>query len=105
MLTCTGVSFAHGSNDGQKGMGLIVLILVGILPGAYALKMSADNSAIAGIASEAASISTIFESSSGKKSQAIKRIRSSPNSLNQKARRPLMSSQPLQAYATTYQIA
>src|ERR1035438_2898390 len=23
VLTCTGVSFAHGSNDGQKGMGLI----------------------------------------------------------------------------------
>ena len=30
--TCTGVSYAHGSNDGQKGMGLIMLILVGILP-------------------------------------------------------------------------
>lgn len=31
ILTCTGVSFAHGSNDGQKGMGLIMLILVGTL--------------------------------------------------------------------------
>lgn len=38
MFTCTGVSFAHGSNDGQKGMGLIMLILVGILPTTYALK-------------------------------------------------------------------
>jgi len=38
MFTCTGVSFAHGSNDGQKGMGLIMLILVGILPATYALK-------------------------------------------------------------------
>jgi inorganic phosphate transporter, PiT family len=37
MLTCTGVSFAHGSNDGQKGMGLIMLILVGTVPTAYAL--------------------------------------------------------------------
>ena len=37
VLTCTGVSFAHGSNDGQKGMGLILLILIGILPGMYAL--------------------------------------------------------------------
>ncbi|ACO76742.1 Phosphate transporter [Azotobacter vinelandii CA] len=37
VLTCTGVSFAHGSNDGQKGMGLIMLILVGTLPTAYAL--------------------------------------------------------------------
>jgi PiT family inorganic phosphate transporter len=39
VLTCTGVSFAHGSNDGQKGMGLIVLILVGIVPAAFALDM------------------------------------------------------------------
>jgi len=39
ILTCTGVSFAHGSNDGQKGMGLIVLILVGIVPTAFALDM------------------------------------------------------------------
>src|SRR6266446_2249898 len=40
VLTCTGVSFAHGSNDGQKGMGLIVLILVSLLPAAYALEMT-----------------------------------------------------------------
>jgi len=37
VLTCTGVSFAHGSNDGQKGMGLIMLILIGTVPIAYAL--------------------------------------------------------------------
>jgi inorganic phosphate transporter, PiT family len=37
VLTCTGVSFFHGSNDGQKGMGLIMLILVGTVPTAYAL--------------------------------------------------------------------
>ena len=37
ILTCTGVSFAHGSNDGQKGIGLIMLILVGSMPMAYAL--------------------------------------------------------------------
>jgi PiT family inorganic phosphate transporter len=42
VLTCTGVSFAHGSNDGQKGMGLIMLILIGIVPGAFALKMDTD---------------------------------------------------------------
>ncbi|MGD0960329.1 MAG: inorganic phosphate transporter, partial [Methylomonas sp.] len=40
ILTCTGVSFAHGSNDGQKGMGLIMLILVGTVPMAYALNRS-----------------------------------------------------------------
>nr|WP_244642117.1 inorganic phosphate transporter [Chelatococcus reniformis] len=40
ILTCTGVSFAHGSNDGQKGMGLIMLILIGVVPTAYALNRS-----------------------------------------------------------------
>ena len=37
VLTCSGVSFFHGSNDGQKGMGLIMLILIGTVPTAYAL--------------------------------------------------------------------
>jgi inorganic phosphate transporter, PiT family len=37
ILTCTGVSFSHGQNDGQKGMGLIMLILIGTVPTAYAL--------------------------------------------------------------------
>jgi PiT family inorganic phosphate transporter len=40
--TCTGVSFAHGSNDGQKGVGLIMLILIGILPATYALNPKAS---------------------------------------------------------------
>jgi PiT family inorganic phosphate transporter len=53
MLTCTGVSFAHGSNDGQKGMGLLMLILVGILPSSYALKMNADSKAIQQIVASA----------------------------------------------------
>ncbi len=37
VLTCSGVSYFHGSNDGQKGMGLIMLILIGTVPTAYAL--------------------------------------------------------------------
>jgi len=37
ILTCTGVSFFHGSNDGQKGVGLMMLILIGIVPGYFAL--------------------------------------------------------------------
>ena len=42
VLTCGGVSYAHGSNDGQKGMGLIMLILVGTMPTAYALNHAMD---------------------------------------------------------------
>ncbi len=37
ILTCTGVSFAHGSNDGQKGIGLIMLILIATVPLAFAV--------------------------------------------------------------------
>lgn len=37
IFTCTAVSYSHGSNDGQKGMGLIMLILIGCAPTAYAL--------------------------------------------------------------------
>ena len=44
MFTCTGVSFFHGSNDGQKGMGLIMLILIGVAPTAYALNRALPES-------------------------------------------------------------
>ena len=46
IFTCTGVSFAHGSNDGQKGMGLIMLILIGTVPTAYALNRALPDSGI-----------------------------------------------------------
>jgi PiT family inorganic phosphate transporter len=57
ITTCTGVSFAHGSNDGQKGMGLIMLILIGKVPTAFALNRALPESEIAGflITSSAAS--------------------------------------------------
>src|SRR4030081_4139535 len=44
ILPCTAVSFAHGSNDGQKGMGLIMLILIGTVPTAYALNRAMPES-------------------------------------------------------------
>ncbi|HEX2935607.1 MAG TPA: inorganic phosphate transporter [Bacteroidales bacterium] len=37
VLTCTGVSFSHGSNDGQKGVGLIMIILIAFVPFQFAL--------------------------------------------------------------------
>jgi phosphate/sulfate permease len=40
LATCGGVSFAHGSNDGQKGMGLILLVLIGFLPAYFALDLN-----------------------------------------------------------------
>ncbi|HTR38640.1 MAG TPA: inorganic phosphate transporter [Bryobacteraceae bacterium] len=44
VFTCTGVSFFHGSNDGQKGMGLIMLILIGTVPTTYALNRAVSPS-------------------------------------------------------------
>ena len=46
VFTCTAVSFAHGSNDGQKGMGLIMLILIGTVPTAYALNRALPESSL-----------------------------------------------------------
>ena len=59
-LTCTGVSFAHGSNDGQKGMGLIMLILVGVLPGVYAVDLGMHGKAIEQLQSSNAAVSKII---------------------------------------------
>ncbi len=58
ILTCTSVSFAHGSNDGQKGMGLLTLILVAVLPGAFALNLQSTN--IAQLATESRSVAPII---------------------------------------------
>src|SRR6202451_1169977 len=64
VLTCTGVSYAHGSNDGQKGMGLIMLILIGVVPGAFAVKMNTDAAVIQQIASESRHVSVILRKES-----------------------------------------
>ncbi len=37
IFTCTGVSYSHGSNDGQKGIGLVMLILIVVVPARFAL--------------------------------------------------------------------
>jgi PiT family inorganic phosphate transporter len=46
IFTCTWVSWAHGGNDGQKGMGLIMLILIGAAPTAYALNRTMSDNAM-----------------------------------------------------------
>jgi PiT family inorganic phosphate transporter len=42
IATCTGVSFSHGSNDGQKGVGLVMIILIAIIPAQFAIDKSKD---------------------------------------------------------------
>jgi PiT family inorganic phosphate transporter len=61
ILTCTGVSFAHGTNDGQKGAGLIMLILIGTVPLAYALNHSMPDSEIATFRANSAAATRLIE--------------------------------------------
>jgi len=58
ILTCTGVSFFHGGNDGQKGMGLIMLILIGTVPTAYALNRTMHEADVAQFVSVSAQAQT-----------------------------------------------
>jgi len=50
ILTCTGVSFAHGINDGQKSIGLIMLVIIGLFPTAFALNLGMQGEDIANVA-------------------------------------------------------
>ena len=61
ILTCTGVSFAHGSNDGQKGMGLIMLILIGTVPTAYALNRTPSPSHVESFRTASAAAAVVIE--------------------------------------------
>ncbi len=48
ILTCTSVSYSHGSNDGQKGVGLMMIILISLLPAKFALDSSKNQSNMIG---------------------------------------------------------
>ncbi len=65
VLTCTGVSFFHGSNDGQKGMGLIMLILIGAAPTAYALNRAIPESTTPAFLQAIQDAQTVFQAHAG----------------------------------------
>ena len=64
--TCSGVSFAHGSNDGQKGVGLLMLILIGMLPADYALNRSLNHAQITAMIQSTDKIELLAENLGGK---------------------------------------
>ena len=65
VVTCTGVSFAHGSNDGQKGMGLIMLILIGLLPATYALRLTTSDAQLQELLGSAQAASALVDQRTG----------------------------------------
>jgi PiT family inorganic phosphate transporter len=78
ILTCTGVSFAHGSNDGQKGMGLIILILIGVVPTAYALNRTPAPDYVQEFQARSAAAAEVIEIKTSKRRSAAIRARWSP---------------------------
>ena len=41
ILSAIGVAFSHGANDGQKGIGLVMLVLIGVAPAGFVVNMNA----------------------------------------------------------------
>ncbi len=75
VFTCTAVSFAHGSNDGQKGMGLIMLILIGVAPTAYALNRTMPDSATPAFVASAKRAAQGFVAMGGKPDASVPHAR------------------------------
>lgn len=71
IATGAGVSFAHGSNDGQKGMGLIMIILIGILPTYYALDMNSQEYKIKQVQSSAANLANFYAENNASLNQLV----------------------------------
>jgi PiT family inorganic phosphate transporter len=72
VLTCTGVSFSHGTNDGQKSIGLIMLTVIGLMPSDYALNPSLSEAKIHEIAGRMpAAIDLIGRGGDSRKQQGI----------------------------------
>ncbi len=63
--TCTAVSFAHGGNDGQKGMGLLMLILIGAAPAAFALNRGMPDRDVAAIVRSIEDVAVVAEGRAG----------------------------------------
>jgi PiT family inorganic phosphate transporter len=84
ITTCTLVSFFHGRNDGQKGIGLVMLILIGILPTYFAINKTIDfktlKPELATISSQIALIDTTHASTAEK--EKIAKVNSSIAFLN-----------------------
>jgi inorganic phosphate transporter, PiT family len=105
VLTCSGVSFAHGSNDGQKSIGLIMLTIIGLFPATYALNPAANSAAPAVTTLMQSAAPLIQAYGDDQKSHALSHIDSIKSDLNQPtsrspidaARRPLVRDDIYQA--------
>jgi inorganic phosphate transporter, PiT family len=61
ILTCTGVSLSHGTNDGQKSIGLIMIVIIGLLPGSFSVNLEMTGDQIAKIAKDMPAAANLIE--------------------------------------------
>lgn len=71
-ITCTLVSFFHGSNDGQKGVGLTMLVLIGIVPTYFAINQDLDTSKLPASITKIEQVMTSIDSTTLSKPDRIK---------------------------------
>jgi inorganic phosphate transporter, PiT family len=69
ILTCTGVSFAHGTNDGQKSIGLIMLTIIGLMPASYALNLQMSQEQIGQATTQMQKAAELIERAGGERKQ------------------------------------
>src|SRR5262249_36001197 len=60
VTTCPGVSFAHGTNDGQKSIGLIMLTIMGLMPGTYAINADMKREDIAAMMRDVPAVTALI---------------------------------------------
>ncbi|EJF30596.1 inorganic phosphate transporter PitA [Enterobacter sp. Ap-916] len=61
ILSAIGVSFSHGANDGQKGIGLIMLVLIGVAPAGFVVNMNASGYEITRTRDAVNNVETFFQ--------------------------------------------
>lgn len=67
ILTCTGVSFSHGTNDGQKSIGLIMLTIIGLMPATYVLNADMTHDQIQQVAAKMPTAAELIDRAGGER--------------------------------------
>jgi len=106
-LTSTGVSFSHGTNDGQKSIGLIMLTIIGLMPATFALNPNAHDQ-LAQLGQNAAqAIPLIQQYGDGQKQaglQAAQALQSAGDGISEETQAPVTDAQATQQRATRSQL-
>jgi inorganic phosphate transporter, PiT family len=106
-LTCTGVSFSHGTNDGQKSIGLIMLTIIGLMPATFALNPNAHDQ-LAQLGQNASQAMPLIQQyGDGQKQaglQAAQALQSAGSGIAGEAQAPVTETQATQQRATRSQL-